>query len=151
MNNMITKSLVSLAIGALCVGAFAQSAGPTGGQLSAPIVSKPAHRANMLQVSNMILKKMDLTPDQRSKIADLTKKVMGEMKELRADKGLDKAARQDKNRAIQMEYRDGLRGILTPDQQKRYADLLKDYRKCHGANAKPPTTAGGGGTPPIGH
>ncbi len=145
MNNL-TKVLSVIGLGAaLTVASFAQSAGPSGGAVI-PQGQSPQHDARkgggnkwMFETERKILKQLGLSPDQESKLKDLDKKTMDELKELReknraAGKPADKDAarsRAEAMKAIMKEHRDGLLAVLTPDQKKKFKELWKQAIKEH--------------------
>jgi len=131
----------------LVVPAMAQQAGPTGGglqngpQSGAKKDGKGGGR--LLKLTKELLAKVQppLSADQKAKVADLDKKTMASMKELRgkAQTG-DKTQMRDALKKISTDYRDGLKAILTPEQQTSYQTLMKEAM----AKAKKDGKAGGG-------
>ncbi len=129
-------------VGATLGVAFAQAAGPTGGapagdQAKAKHAGNPMKR--MQKLNQEILKELKLTPEQETQLKDLQTKMQEKGKELAAklkEQGAtpDKKANRKELMAFRKEYQDGIKAILTTDQQKQYADLMK--KKLEDLNEK---------------
>ena len=134
--NKILKLIAVSALGAvLAVGAFAQAAGPTGGGLQGGQQGgakgkegKLGGARNMQKMQQELLAKITpaLSGEQKAKLKQLTEKTKESMKALREKAGTgDREAMKGEMQKIQAERKAGLEAILTPEQRKSYAELMK--------------------------
>lgn len=134
--NKILKLIAVSALGtALAVGAFAQAAGPTGGGLQGGQQGgakgkegKLGGARNMQKMQQELLAKITpaLSADQKAKLKLLTEKTRESMKALREKAGTgDREAMKGELQKIQAERKAGMEAILTPEQRKSYAELMK--------------------------
>ncbi len=140
---LIAIATLTLTFGAL---ASAQDAGPQGGSLESKHHGGHAGGWKVMEkIQKDVLAGMNLTDDQKKKIADLNKSTEEKIKSMRkADKGSnDKAANQEARKELMKGYQDSIKSILTPDQFKTYHEQMRakmnEYRDAHqkGANGKP--------------
>lgn len=121
-------TLIAIATMALGLGAvsLAQDAGPRAGQLQGK--QKGRHGgggARLMKVQKEILAKLNLTADQKRKVEELDKKTQADVKEL-MDSG-----KQDRQQMKQImeEHRAGMAKILTPEQNRRFREMMLDAMK----------------------
>ena len=122
--------------------ANAQSAGATSGAAK-PVVAKAKRRQNMLDV----LAKLNLTDVQKVKAKDAIAKSVQAVRDLRAEIKAGKVSKADaktKALAIRKANQEAIKAILTPDQLKQYAELVKQIRKENQANRPAPPSKPGG-------
>lgn len=125
--------------GVLAVGAFAQSAGTTGGAVtSAPAAGAKGKHAggwkNLMETNKQILAQLDLSADQKTKIAGLDKDLRAKIKEIAEDakKSSTPEDKKEARKKIQEAFKDytqNLKGLLTPDQRTKYDQLWKEARE----------------------
>lgn len=126
MKKLALSLVVATAALGLAASSFAQQPGPRGaGQ------RQQGGMRRMGGMNNEILAKLNLTADQKTKIAALQKKSREKMMELRKDfqPGGDRSAMRTKLQAMQKENRAELQKILTPAQLKQFDALVKEQRQ----------------------
>lgn len=138
------KFLPLIAIAAMSAGfatvSLAQDAGPRGGQLQGRQGRGMGGMMRMAKVREEVLAQLNLTADQKKKLAELDKKTEAEVKALMVPgKPVDRA----KAREVMEAHRDGMKKILTKEQNKKYRELMmakmKEMReRRQGAGAPPP-------------
>lgn len=157
--NKILKLIAISALGAVfAVGAFAQAAGPNGSGLQggkqggAGKEGKLGGARNLQKMQVEILQKITppLTADQKTKIEQLNQKTKDAVKALRDKAGTgDRAALRTEMQKIQADRKQAMEAILTPEQRKSYAELLKaamEKAKADGKAGKAGKAGKGGGT-----
>lgn len=77
----------------------------------------PAKRAAMLT------KRLNLNSGQQSKLQDILKSEQSQMESLRADSSLSQDDRRSKMMEIRKSTNDQIRGLLDPDQQKKWDEM----------------------------
>ena len=101
---------------------------------SAPATSPAGeehHRGNPLE---MLTKKLDLTPDQQTKLKPIFEDRHEKMKALRDDTSLTPDDKKAKGKALMESSNDQIKAILTPDQQTKFAAMqaeMKEHREKH--------------------
>ncbi len=135
----ITKLVVFaiFAIGITSI-ASAQGAGPTGGGLTPGKSARQGQKHPLLDA----LSKLDLTPDQKTKLRALETARNDDVKAFRkAHKGDTAAIREHAAEATKT-FLTGIKGVLTPAQWEQFQQALKDMRKAgnKGNGAAPPQT-----------
>jgi periplasmic protein CpxP/Spy len=78
------------------------------------------------------LKKMgdmpSLNAEQKKKMKALTDEELGQMKTLREDRSLTREQKQERFKQIREATREKIKGILTPEQRKKYEESLAKER-----------------------
>lgn len=91
-----------------------------------------------------MLRGLDLTPDQRSKISAIRDRYKPQMDSLRAQaSGRDSTTRAGFH-TVMMQEMSEIRGVLTPDQQKKLDDRMakmREHRHMHGGSGAPHDSA----------
>jgi hypothetical protein len=77
----------------------------------------PAKRAAMLA------KRLNLSSDQQSRVQDILKSEQSQMEGLRADSSISQQDRRSKMMEIHKSTNDQIRGLLDPDQQKKWDEM----------------------------
>jgi len=73
---------------------------------------------------------LKLTDEQTVKYDALNKEYQGKFDALQNDASLDQAAQKDKKMALKKEKETKLMEILTPEQQVKYKDLIKQKKEA---------------------
>lgn len=98
------------------------------------------------QRSQMLAEKLNLSSDQQSKVKDILQSSQSDMEKVHADSSLAQADRRAKMMDIHKSTNDQIRGLLNPDQQKKFDKMQarqeeRMERRHHG---EPPAS-----TPPV--
>lgn len=138
----MNKLIISISIAALSIGfASAQVAGPAGGapKIGGQGKADRPRVGGAMQKLQEAFKQLDLTTDQKKQLAPLWKKLAADTKAIREDIQAGKLDRKDaapKLKEVTDAFREELKKVLTEDQQKKLAELMKDAPKP-GAKKKP--------------
>lgn len=89
------------------------------------------NRANHM---NEIIEKLDLTPVQKAKLADLKLKYQ-DLFQHNVRSTPDRQERIRKRQQLQTDLRTEMRSILTPSQQKKFRELNRNQREHNGGSA----------------
>jgi Spy/CpxP family protein refolding chaperone len=80
---------------------------------------------------------LGLTPEQRYKILPILDEQFKEMRAVRADDKLTRAQTREKMQAIHAKCFDSIKGILTPEQQKKADEMKRQFgERCKQRQAK---------------
>ena len=103
----------------------------------------PQHRRHIHPafVLGELTEKLALTPDQQKQVGEFIDEGAAKSKEARADETLSKEDKRAKVMGITKATREQIRGVLTPDQQKKF-----DALHAQGGRPNPPPTEA---TPPT--
>ncbi len=71
----------------------------------------------------MLSEKLELTEQQKKDIKPIIENEAKEMQALRSDESLAKEQRQEKMKSIRQTTKEAINKILTPEQQKKYAEM----------------------------
>lgn len=140
------KKTISIIIAAvmgmtLVTSAFAQGAGPAGGQKQGGPGGRQGGpqggpqggrmRMNPMQMDEPILAKLNLSGDQKKQVKNLKEQTGKKMKELmeKGQKGGDRTKMREEFRSMMKGYNDGLEKILTAPQQAQYKKEMEAARK----------------------
>lgn len=133
MNKLFLNAIVTVAALTVSAACLAQGAGPKGGPPRFGGQGGPGQRGGgpmqrLGKVNHEILAKLNLNGTQKRQVKVLddhtTSKVKALMQKARAAKG-DRSQFRGQFRDIQKGYTEGLKGILTPAQFKKYQALRK--------------------------
>lgn len=105
-----------------------------GGQWGGPGGQPPTVDQRMQRMSQML----DLTGDQQEKIRPILESESTQMQQLRSDTSLSQEDRMAKLKQIRESSSSQINGILTPDQQKKYAEMQSRMGRGRGQGAPPP-------------
>jgi protein CpxP len=121
------------------VSVFAQASGPKGGaQGTGPGVRQggPGQQGRggdfmkrRQQMQAEVMKKLNLSKDQQTKIKALNDKFMKDIQALRASGGNNQEQNRQKMRDLSTKHREAFMKILTPEQRKKYDALVKEARE----------------------
>ena len=109
--------------------AVAQQAGSSDQQ---PATSEHAHaRAHMdpAQRTAMLAKRLNLNSDQKAKVQDVLKSEQVELESLHSDSTLSKEDRHSKMMDIHKSSNEQIRGLLDPDQQKKWDEMQSEHEQ----------------------
>ncbi len=134
---------------ALSVSAFAQAAGPSGGgvQSKPPVSGAKAKQGQHWGVSRKLLKELNLTTEQQTKVKNLFAKYAAEAK---AKTNTSANAKPDRKamKARREQMMKDLNAILTTEQQTKLKELLAAQKNKvkKSKQTPPPSSAGGSGS-----
>jgi len=74
-------------------------------------------------------KELNLTKEQQEKIRPILEKEMKDIQAVRSNDSLTKEQRQEKIKAIRQATQEAINKILTPEQQKKYAEMQEHREK----------------------
>lgn len=139
-----------VAVMALSTSAFAQQAGPRGGG-GKPEGGREGRQGGgmrMMKIEDEIFAKLNLTAQQKTQINKLREDRRKAVEGLRA-KNLQREQIRPEMQKITTNYREGLKKILNPAQEKQYQELWKaaveKMRKERGGQGRPGGRPGGPG------
>ena len=130
MNKILTTILtLAIAVG-ITASASAQVAGTTDQSSKQTEQAKASgkHRTNLMD----ILAKLNLSEDQKSKLKDQVAKTTSESADLRSQVKAGKLTKEDAKKKMQelrKSNQTAIRAILTKDQNKQLAALMKEARE----------------------
>jgi|SRR5579862_2747108 len=75
------------------------------------------------QHAAMLAKRLKLSSDQQSKVEDIFKSEQSQMESLRSDTSLSQQDRRSKMMDMHKATSDQIRGVLNPDQQKKWDEM----------------------------
>jgi len=115
-------------------------------QQAAPEAAPPEHgpgRGHMDPAKHaaMLAKRLNLSSDQQSKVQDILKSEQSQMESLRADSSVSPEDRRSKMMDIHKSTNDQVRGLLDPDQQKKWDEMQsrrEEWGHHHGGQAGAP-------------
>lgn len=128
---MLKNCLLALTLAGLIYtvtpAAIAQDTGGND-QQAAPSAAPPEHgpgRGHMDPAKHaaMLAKRLNLSSDQQSKVQDVLKSEQSQMEGLRADSSVSQEDRRSKMMEIHKSTNDQIRGLLNPDQQKKWDEM----------------------------
>ena len=142
MNRLIVTS--SLAFALSCGAAFAQTADPQ----QAPAAQAPDvapmqhghHRPNPHKQAEMLSRKLNLTPDQTSKIEPILASRDQQMEALHGNTQLAPEDRHTQMKTINQQTEQGMAAILSPDQMAQLKEMRR-HRMHHGQPGEAPAPA----------
>ncbi|MGC1373130.1 MAG: hypothetical protein WA824_13425 [Candidatus Sulfotelmatobacter sp.] len=86
------------------------------------------HHWDPQQRTEMLTKRLNLNSDQQTKVLDTLKSEQSQMESLRSDPSLSREDRRSKMMEIHKTTDDQIRGVLDPDQQKKW-DAMQARRE----------------------
>jgi Spy/CpxP family protein refolding chaperone len=98
---------------------------------------QPPERAKDLTVGRMaeLTKKLNLTEEQQAKIKPILENELQQTKSLREDKATPPQQRREKMQTIRTSTNDEINKVLTPEQQKKFAEMNPPSRLEHRSRA----------------
>lgn len=117
--------------------AFAQSGTtqPSGAQDQDSMHSKMGnhHRGDrhedMKEHMDKISTELNLTADQKTQVQGIFKDTGDQMRAIHQDTSLTKEQKEAKVKALHESTHSKINAVLTPDQQKKFAEIRKDHRE----------------------
>lgn len=91
--------------------------------------SDARHRRVTMQLQQLVAN-LNLTEQQKAKIKPLIEAKVDQMRSLRMDETLTPEQKETRVQSIQAFYRNQLRTLLTPDQQKKLDEMHEKNRKA---------------------
>jgi periplasmic protein CpxP/Spy len=123
---MIKNCLIALvlagltyAVAPLAIGQENGSNDQQSGQTAAPM-EHGHHHWDPQERTEMLTKHLNLTSDQQAKVLDTLKSEQSQMESLRSDTSLSREERHSKMMEIHKTSDEQIRGLLDPDQQKKW-------------------------------
>jgi len=135
---MLKHCLLTLMLAGLVYTASSPAVAQSGGgydQPSAPAGAPPDHgrgHFDPAKRTQMLTQKLNLTSDQQSKVQDIFTSEQSQMESLRADTSVSKDDRHSKMMAIHSTTNDQVRGLLDPDQQKKWDAMQSRHNQWGG-------------------
>lgn len=98
------------------------------------------HRFDPEKRTEMLTKHLNLNSDQQTKVLDILKSAQSQMETVRSDSSLSPQQRRSKMMDIRKSTNDQVRGILDPDQQKKFDEMLtrREHRQAPQNNSSNP-------------
>jgi Spy/CpxP family protein refolding chaperone len=95
---------------------------------AAPSAAPPEHgpgygHMDPAKRTAMLAKRLNLNSDQQSKVQDILKSEQSQMESLRADTSVSQQDRRSKMMEIHKSTNNQIRGLLDPDQQKKWDEM----------------------------
>jgi|GEM_PF-3378010 len=148
MNKILISALAAVAVFAVTATTVAQDAGPKqGGGAKQGQAGRGAGQAGRGKWMQDLLKQLNLTEDQKKKLADLQKGNAEKMKKMREEMKGNPGAGREKMMAMRKENDDAMKKILNKDQWAKFEKLRKeamDKARKEGGGRR-----GGGAIPPV--
>ncbi len=121
-------ALMLAGISMLTMSAVAQN--DNNDQQSAPAGEhRGGHHMDPAKRTEMLTKQLKLTSDQQAKVLDLFKSEQSQMEGLRSDSSLSQDDRRSKMMEIRKTTNDQVRGLLDPDQQKKFDAMQSQHQQ----------------------
>jgi protein CpxP len=84
------------------------------------------------QMHDKMVKELGLTADQQTKMKALRENTRGQLQALRNNDQLTQEQKHEQARQIKEQTRSQMQAILTPEQQKKFAEMKKQHQGKHG-------------------
>jgi protein CpxP len=84
----------------------------------------------------MLAEKLDLTAEQKEKIAPILKQQEEQMQAIRKDESLSREQRMEKSKAVREDGQKSIEALLTPEQVKKFAELRANAPRPGGDRPK---------------
>jgi periplasmic protein CpxP/Spy len=132
---MLKHCLLALTVAGLLYtvtpAAIAQDAGY--GQQSAPAGAPPEHgrgrHFDPEKRSEMMAKHLKLNADQQAKVKDILTSEQSQMQKLHEDSSMSQDDRRSKMMDMHKASNDQIRGLLNPDQQKKFDEMQSKHEQ----------------------
>jgi protein CpxP len=145
---MLKHSLLALSLAGLIYAApaFAQNAAPDQSAPNAQQQQWHGHgEMDPAKHAEMLTKKLNLTPDQQTKVQEIFKSEQSQMQSMHGDSSMSRDDRHSKMMEIHKASGDQVRAILDPTQQKKWDEMqanreqrMHDHQK--GGQMSPPSS-----------
>ena len=109
---------------------------------SAPAGNGDGHQEGGKQRGQKLLKELNLTDDQKAKVAPILQKAKADVKAIRADESLTKKQKHQQIEAVRQSTSQQLQAVLTPEQFQKFQAIRAEHKRSPGKGEKPavPTT-----------
>lgn len=97
---------------------------------------KGEHKGQRGDRMQKLAEKLNLTDDQKAKIAPILKSAMESRKAIKEDGNLSDEQKREKMKALGADTKAKLSAILTPEQKKKMAELRKEHKGKDGKDGK---------------
>jgi len=146
---MFKHSLLALSLAGLIYAApaFAQTAAP---DQSAPNAQQQQWHGGHGEMdpakhAEMLTRKLNLTPDQQTKVQEIFKSEQSQMESMHGDSSMPRDQRHAKMMEIHKASADQVRALLDPTQQKKWDEMQANREQRmqghhHGDQAPPPSS-----------
>jgi Spy/CpxP family protein refolding chaperone len=120
---------------------------PSGDQQAAPTAASPEHgghggRFDPDRRADMLTKRLNLSADQKAKVAEIFKSQQEQMQKIHADASASQQDRRAKMMDNHKASNDQIRALLNPDQQKKWDEMQAQRDQwVKGRHELPPPTA----------
>ena len=124
---MMKHCLLALMLaGVVYASTPAASAQDANEQQSAPSAGQHGYGHNHFDPDKraaMLTKQLNLSADQKAKVTDILKSEQSQMESLRSDASVSQEDRHSKMMEIHKSSNEQIRGLLDPDQQKKWEEI----------------------------
>ncbi|MBL8047815.1 MAG: hypothetical protein JNJ45_03945 [Chthonomonas sp.] len=147
MKQFLNLFIVSAITFVMATSAIAQTAGPKGqgGQPGGPGKGGDGPRGGMRGGGiKMFADKLNLTADQKAKLAKLDEAMKAEFGKMRSS-NLPQEQKREKMRSMMKSHMEKVQAILTKEQKAKLEQLMKEARAKRGDKGAPGAKAGKGG------
>ena len=79
-----------------------------------------------------LLKELNLTDDQKAKVAPILQKAKADVKAIRADESLTKKQKHQQIEAVRQSTSQQLQAVLTPEQFQKFQQIRAEHKGAHG-------------------
>jgi Spy/CpxP family protein refolding chaperone len=117
--------------------AFAQSGQTTTGTQDQNSTQMGKHHRGerheeMQEHMNKVAMELNLTADQKTQVQSIMQDQMQQAKSIRQDSSLSEDQKEAKIKELHESAHSKINAVLTPDQQKKFAEIRKEHRENHG-------------------
>jgi protein CpxP len=145
---MFKHSLLALSLAGLIYAApaFAQTAAPDQSAPNAQQQQWHGHgEMDPAKHTEMLTKKLNLTPDQQTKVQEIFKSEQSQMESMHGDSSMSRDQRHTKMMEVHKTSADQVRALLDPTQQKKWDEMQANREqrmqgRHHGDQAPPPSS-----------
>ena len=109
---------------------------------SAPAGNGDGQQGGGKERGQRLLKELNLTDDQKAKVAPILQKAKADVKAIRADESLSKKQKHQQIEAVRQNTSQQLQAVLTPEQFQKFQAIRAEHKRSPGKGEKPavPTT-----------
>jgi Spy/CpxP family protein refolding chaperone len=108
------------------------NSGQQGTQAGPPPGGKEHGRFDPSKRAEMMAKHLNLNADQQAKVTDILKSEQSQMESVHSDASLSQQDRHAKMMDIHKASSDQIRGVLNPDQQKKWDEMQSRHEQMQG-------------------
>ena len=130
-------------LAALCVATLASFTCHLAGQTPAPAATPESQKCEKAgkPAGHKLLQALNLTDEQKAKVAPILAKAKSDAKAIRADQSLSKKQRRAQLEAIRTNTEQQLQTVLTPEQFQKFQQLRAERKAAHGKGGDAPVPA----------